>query len=98
MSFEKAIEASLAATLGDDHALLTDLRSAFVDSARRHVEALGEATSQDIWCDAALRLKGLAASFGATKLMACAGQAAKSQCGDRRILDTVEAELAAFDR
>ena len=98
MSFDKAIEASLAAAIGDDHALLTELRAAFLDSATRHLEALSAAEVQENWSDAALRLKGLAASFGAAALMTRAGQAAKAPCGDRQILAAIEAELSAFGR
>jgi HPt (histidine-containing phosphotransfer) domain-containing protein len=97
MSFEKAIEASLATVLGDDHALLSELRGAFAASARGHVETLRDTVIVEDWQDAALRLKGLAASFGATALMQAAGRAAKSACGDPNVLAALETELAAFD-
>lgn len=98
MSFEKAIEASLAAALGDDQVLLSELRGAFLDSAARHVEALREAQSDEDWRDAALRLKGLAASFGANALLEQAGRASRTSCGDRKALAGVQAELAIFAR
>lgn len=98
MSFEKAIEASLAAALGDDHALLAELRGAFLDSARRHVDAMRDAGRDEDWQDSALRLKGLAASFGASALMADAGRAAKGRCGDANALTSLESGLAKISR
>ena len=44
------------------------------------------ADSPDGWASAALRLKGLAASFGAVRLMALAGEAANGQSGDGAVL------------
>lgn len=96
MSFERALETSLAAALGDDHALLAELRGAFQASAERHLAALREAASEDDWQDAALRLKGLAASFGATDLLAAAGRAANSRRGDLAAIASIETGIAAL--
>jgi HPt (histidine-containing phosphotransfer) domain-containing protein len=71
-----AIDAALAAAVGDEPALIAELRLAFVESAERALTLLEAARSQDDWCEAAARLKGLAASFGAVRLMALATQAA----------------------
>jgi HPt (histidine-containing phosphotransfer) domain-containing protein len=98
MSFEKAIEASLAAALGDDHHLMDELRSAFLDSARRHVTTMAEAGCDEDWQDAALRLKGLAASFGAAALMQEAGRAAKGKRADAEALLSLEAGLNLLSR
>lgn len=70
-----AIEATLAAAVGDDPGLIADLRLAFVDSAERALVALEAARGGEDWRAAAWRLKGLAASFGAVRLMALATQA-----------------------
>ncbi|MBN8807212.1 MAG: Hpt domain-containing protein [Sphingomonas sp.] len=72
-----AIDATLAAAVGDDASLIAELRIAFVDGAERAIEALETATDTDGWTSSATRLKGLAASFGAVRLMALAGQAAE---------------------
>lgn len=96
MSFEKAIEVSLAAALSDDHALLADLQSAFLSGAAGHVSAMREAADDEDWRDAALRLKGLAASFGALALMNGAGRAAKGGRGDGAMLAALDAEIAAL--
>ena len=71
-----AIDATLAAAVGDEPALIADLRLAFVESVARSFAALETAPDADRWQAAALRLKGLAASFGAVRLMALATQAA----------------------
>jgi HPt (histidine-containing phosphotransfer) domain-containing protein len=71
-----AIDAALAAAVGDEPALIAELRLAFVESAQRGLAALAAAGDDDEWRGAAARLKGLAASFGAVRLMALASQAA----------------------
>jgi len=73
-----AIDATLAAAVGDEPALIAELREAFLDSARRAGDALESARDADAWRAAAWRLKGLAASFGAVRLMALAGEAAET--------------------
>lgn len=77
-----AIDATLAAAVGDDPALIAELREAFLDSADRVVEALEAADNDDAWRSAAWRLKGLAASFGAVRLMGLANDASQAQPGD----------------
>lgn len=80
-----AIDAALAAALGDEPQLIAELRRAFVDSAKRALVAL-EAADADGWAPAAFRLKGLAASFGAVDLMALATTAAAAPVGDAAAL------------
>lgn len=70
-----AIDATLAAVVGDDPALAAELRLAFVESARRALTAMEKAPDEAGWRDAAARLRGLAASFGATRLMRQADEA-----------------------
>ncbi len=96
MSFERAIETSLAAALGDDQHLVAELRTAFQASAERHLTALHQAATDEDWRDAALRLKGLAASFGATGLMTVAGQAAKARAGDTAALSAINDGIASL--
>ena len=67
-----AIDATLAAAVGDEPALIAELREAFLDSAKRELVALESAADAEAWRGAAWRMKGLAASFGAVRLMALA--------------------------
>ncbi len=72
-----AIDATLAAAVGDEPALIAELRIAFVESAERALTAMTLATEAEEWRAAAWRLKGLAASFGAVRLMALATEVAE---------------------
>ncbi len=81
-----AIDATLAAAVGDEPALIAELREAFLDSVQRCLEAMKSADNPDGWAAAALRLKGLSASFGAIRLMALASEAANGQAHDGAIL------------
>ncbi len=72
-----AIDATLAAAVGDEPALIAELRIAFVESAERALTAMTLATEAEDWRAAAWRLKGLAASFGAIRLMALATEVAE---------------------
>lgn len=78
-----AIDSTLAAVVGDDPALIAELRLAFVDSVERGQSALERAADEASWRDAAARLKGLAGSFGAVRLMAAADQAASGAPFDK---------------
>jgi histidine phosphotransfer protein HptB len=77
-----AIDATLAAAVGDEPALIAELREAFLDSAKGAVTTMTRAENATTWKDGALRLKGLAASFGAIRLMALANDAAAMPPGD----------------
>lgn len=81
-----AIDATLAAAVGDEPALIAELREAFLDSAKGGVTMLTRAEGSTAWIDAALRLKGLAASFGAVRLMAQASDAASATVGDPAVI------------
>jgi histidine phosphotransfer protein HptB len=93
-----AIEASLSAVLGDDPALVADLQRAFFEGVLRHLEALDMAVDAGGVRDAAARLRGLAASFGAGRLMQAllpmveTGQVTATQ---RRRIDRVIAMMKA---
>ena len=71
-----AIDATLAAAVGDEPSLIAELRGAFVDSAERAIVAIESAKTDEDWALAASRLKGLAASFGAVRLMGLAAETA----------------------
>jgi len=81
-----AIDATLAAAVGDEPALIAELREAFLDSAKRALHTMLAAEDGESWRQGAWRLKGLAASFGAVRLMALAGEAAAAPPGDIQML------------
>lgn len=94
MSYDPgALNAALAAAVGDDRTLIADLRVAFMESAERHLDLLRRARCDANWELAAWRLKGLAASFGLTGLMTMADEAADSAPGDPRVLRRLRAIL-----
>ncbi len=72
-----AINAALAAAVGDEPALIAELRQAFVDGAADAVQAMRAAADDATWQASAARLRGLAASFGAVRLMALATETAE---------------------
>ena len=96
MSFEQALSSSLAAAVGDDQALVAELHGAFLESATRHLNAMRAAGTDSDWREAALRLKGLAASFGATALMTQACRAADSRRGDPAMIGDLERGVAVL--
>ena len=99
MSYDPgALDAALAAAVGDDRALIADLRVAFMESAARQVDLLGRARCDANWALAAWRLKGLAASFGLTSLMALADEAAQAAPGDPRALRRLRHALAGLEK
>jgi len=88
-----AIDAALAAAVGDEPVLIAELRVAFQESAERALEALELATDDGAWRTAAWRLKGLAASFGAVRLMEAAQVAADADRDDPLTLDRLRGQL-----
>lgn len=99
MAFDNgALDATIAAAAGDDAALLHELRAAFVESARRQLDLLTRARCDGNWTVAAMRLKGLAASFNADELMAAAENALTSAPGEPAVIRQIEAILARFSR
>ena len=99
MSYDPgALHTALAAAVGDDSALIADLRVAFLESANRQVDLLGRARCDANWELAAWRLKGLAASSGLTALIILADEAAAAAPGDPRVLRKLRAALQALDQ
>ncbi|MGB7371244.1 Hpt domain-containing protein [Erythrobacter sp.] len=93
MAYESgSFEASLAAASGDDAALRAELQQAFVESATRQLDLLTRARCDGNWTVAAMRLKGLAASFHAAEMLAAADEALSAAPGEPvaiRRLETV---------
>jgi HPt (histidine-containing phosphotransfer) domain-containing protein len=92
-----ALEASVAAAVGDNEALAKDLRIAFLDGVRHHNDLLNRPRCDANWEIAAHRLKGLAASFGAVALMKTADFALESVPGDPVALRRVKNAIAAIE-
>lgn len=83
MAFDPGtLSSALAVAAGEDGALIAELRGAFLDSARHHVDLLGRSRCDANWHHAAGRLKGLAASFGISELVDLAQQAESGAPGD----------------
>ncbi|SNS09171.1 hypothetical protein SAMN06295912_101288 [Sphingomonas laterariae] len=91
-----ALETALAAAVGDDPALVTELRSVFLASARGHADALDRAVGASEWRVAAMRLQGLAASFGAVQLMTLAERAVGGVPGDATMLAAIRRAIDSF--
>ncbi len=97
MAYESgALDATLAAAAGDDADLLTELRRAFIDSLARQVDLLGRSRCDGNWQVAAMRLKGLAASFHAELLTDLAEAALDSAPGDPAIIRRLQEFLDEF--
>ncbi|WNO55027.1 Hpt domain-containing protein [Stakelama saccharophila] len=85
-----AIDATLAAALGDEPGLIAELRLAFLEGVQEHLATLSSAARQEEWDSAAMRMKGLAASFGAVRLMALATEATACAAGHREMVRRIE--------
>jgi len=90
------LEAALSAAVGSDLALIAELRRAFLESAERQADLLARARCDANWTMAALRLKGLCASFGVNNVMKLADEALESAPGDPVILRKIAQALAAI--
>ena len=88
-----ALRSALAAAVGNDPALVAELRGAFVATAPALIELLRRARCDANWQAAAWRLHGLAASFGSIELMTLAAEAAGGAPGDPFILRRLEAAI-----
>lgn len=91
-----ALNASLAAAVGQDGALMAELRAAFIDSAGRQLDLMSRARCDANWTIAASRLKSLAASFGAAGLVALADEALDGAPGDPVALRKIAAAIDEF--
>lgn len=97
MAYESgALEATIAAAAGDDPALMGELRTAFLDSAARQLDLLRRSRCDGNWNVAAMRLKGLAASFHAEELLLAAENALECAPGEPAAIREIEQVLARF--
>lgn len=91
-----ALNASLAAAVGNDGDLMAELRLAFFDGVARQADLLGRSRCDANWILAAARLKSIAASFGATGLVDLADEALDGAPGDPAVLRKIAAALEEF--
>ena len=94
-----ALDATLAAAAGEDIVLFSELRQAFIESLDRQVDLLRRSRCDGNWQMAALRIKGLAASFHADALIDLADEALNGAPGDPAVvrrIQTFRDEFAAL--
>ena len=97
MAYEAgALDATLSAAAGEDGALFAELRLAFAESVARQLDLLRRSRCDGNWEMAALRLKGIAASFYAEPLMVLAEEALTGAPGDPVVLRRIQAFLDDF--
>ncbi|MCW1428523.1 Hpt domain-containing protein [Novosphingobium sp. JCM 18896] len=97
MAYEAGtLDATLAAAAGNDPVLIAELRLAFVESLTHQLDLLRRARCDGNWQIAALRLKGLAASFNAERLMVLADQAIDTAPGDPVAVRRIQTFLDEF--
>lgn len=97
MAYEPgALEATLAAAAGGDAALFEELRATFLDSVARQIDLLERARCDGNWVLAAMRLKGLAASFHSRSLLDLADEALDAAPGEPTVVRRLKAFVAGF--
>ena len=92
-----SFDTALKAAAGEDTALIAELRSSFVDSVRRQLSLLSRSRCDANWQYTSWRLKGLAASFGATRLMALADEASDGAPGDPVVIRKLESAISEIE-
>ncbi len=97
MAYEAgALDATIAAAAGDDPSLFAELRLAFNDSLARQIDLLKRSRCDGNWQVAAMRIKGLAASFNAEGLIGIAEEALEAAPGDPAVVRRLQAFLDDF--
>lgn len=91
-----SLDATIALAAGGDPALFQELRTAFIESAERQFDLMQRSRCDGNWNLAAMRLKGLAASFHAQALIELAEEALEGAPGDPAVLRRVRAFLDQF--
>ena len=87
MAFEHDnFAANIEVASGGDAALRAELRTAFCESLAQHLDMLGRSRCDANWRVAALRLRGLGASFHAKLLVDLAEEALDGAPGDPVVL------------
>ena len=92
-----SFDTALKAAAGDDSALILELRATFVESAKRQLSLLSRSRCDANWQHTSWRLKGLAASFGAARIMALADEASEGAPGDPVVIRKLGAAIAEIE-
>ena len=92
-----SFDTALKAAVGEDPALMAELRLTFVESAKRQISLLARSRCDANWKYSSWRLRGLAASFGATQLMALADEANDGAPGDPVVVRKMHKAIAAIE-
>jgi hypothetical protein len=92
-----AFDTALSAAAGDDPALAAELRTAFLDSAKRQLDLLSRSRCDANWQYSCFRLKGLAASFGVAEIAELADEGAAGAPGDPVVLRKISTAINAIE-
>jgi hypothetical protein len=90
------LDTTLAAAAGEDPVLLRELRGIFAESLARQIDLLRRARCDGNWNVAAMRLKGLGASFHAPDLVRLAELALDSAPGEPVVIRGLEQFAGEF--
>lgn len=92
-----SFDTALKAAAGEDLTLIAELRASFVESAKRQLSLLSRSRCDANWQYTSWRLKGLAASFGATSLMALADEASEGAPGDPAVIRKLNRAISEIE-
>ncbi len=93
-----SFDTALKAAAGENSALIAELRASFVQSAKRQLSLLSRSRCDANWQYTSWRLKGLAASFGATQLMDLADEASDGAPGDPVVIRKLDKAITEIER
>lgn len=94
MSFDSGpLDRYLSAAVGDDPAMALELRASFACDARELADLMRRSRCDANWEVAAVRLKGLAATFGIIPLIQLAEAAMAGAPGDPAVLRDINAAI-----
>lgn len=91
-----SFDQSILISLSDDPELMGELTRALADNARIHADLMARSRCDANWQTAAERLAGLAASFGAKRLLNAAHQALEAAPGDPVALRSIRQAITAL--
>jgi len=89
-----SFDTALKAAAGENASLAEELRADFIDSAQRQLSLLSRSRCDANWEYAAYRLKGLAASFGATRIIELTDEALEGAPSDPVVIRKLEGAIA----
>jgi len=91
-----ALDMTLAAAAGSDPQLHAELRAAFLESVARQIDLLARSRCDGNWTVAAMRLKGLAASFHVAPLATLAEDALNAAPGEPTVVRRLAEWISEF--